>query len=226
MIAWHSVRASGWRMAQGEQGTIRIEKGGLAPEHRDRLANIICEAFAVKVAALKVSREQAAAILLDSVDPDAAFYAYRGEDLLGVAGIMTRSQRFLRFHFPDLRRRFDLLRALFFQLILGFEGRPAADEFRIESLAVAVEARGQGVGTHLLNEAERYAREHRYAVLSLDVVDTNLRARQLYERIGFREVRIERYGRLTRRAGFTASSRMEKSLLVDPTRSGSQGERL
>ena len=202
---------------------IHIEKGCLEDRHRGDLAYIVCEAFPKKVAALKISRERAVEALLDSIDWDAAFYAYRGEYLVGVAGIFTRSQRFLRFRFPDLRRRFGLLRALFFQLILGFEGRPAADEFRIETLAVATEARGQGIGTRLLNEAERYAREHGYAVLSLDVVDTNVRARQLYERLGLEVVRTEHYGRLTRRAGFTASSRMEKSLLVDPPRSGSQG---
>jgi ribosomal protein S18 acetylase RimI-like enzyme len=210
-------------MAQIEESTVRIRKGGLAPEHKDDLAYIVCEAFAIKVAALKVSRERAVETLLDSIDWDAAFYAYRGERLVGVAGIFTRAQRFLGFRFPDLRRRFGLFRALFFQLILGFEGRPAADEFRIETLAVAAEARGQGIGTRLLNEAERHAREHGYAVLSLDVVDTNLRARQLYERLGFREIRTEHYGRLTRRAGFTGSSRLEKPVPVGPASSSSQG---
>jgi ribosomal protein S18 acetylase RimI-like enzyme len=189
-----------------------IEKGRLEDRHRGDLAYIVCEAFPIKVAALKVSRERAVETLLDSIDWDAAFYAYRGERLVGVAGIFTRAQRFLSFGFPDLRRRFGLLRALFFQLILGFEGRPAADEFRIETLAVAAEVRGQGIGTRLLTEAERYAREHGYAVLSLDVVDTNLRARQLYERLGFREIRTEHYGCLTRRAGFTGSFHMQKTL--------------
>lgn len=198
-------------MAQIEEPMVRINKGGLAPEHRDDLAHIVCEAFPKKVAALKVSREQAVQILVDSIDLDAAFYAYRGERLVGVAGIFTRAQRFLSFRFPDLRRRFGLLRALVFQLILAFESRPAEGECTIETLAVAAEARGQGIGTELLNEAERYAREHGYAVLSLDVVDTNLRARQLYERLGFREVRTAHYGRLTRRAGFTGSFHMQKT---------------
>ena len=223
-MVWFSNPVDGWRMAQPKNDRIRVVRGDLAPEHRERLASIVCDAFALKVAALKVSREQAVSILLDSIDPDAAFYAYRRERLLGVAGIITRSQRFLCFRFSDLRRQFGLPRAAFFQLILGFEGRPAEGEFKIESLAVAAEARGQGIGTRLLNEAERYARGQGYAVLSLDVVDTNERAFQLYERLGFETVGREHYGRLTQRAGFTGASHMAKALAADSARSGIQGE--
>ena len=52
-------------------------------------------------------------------------------------------------------------------------------------ICVAPEARGKGVGAALLKEAERVARERGFGTVSLSVVDTNPRAKTLYERLGF-----------------------------------------
>lgn len=59
------------------------------------------------------------------------------------------------------------------------------DEFYIDTVCVAPDARGQGIGTHLLTFAEQLAREKKYNKLSLNVELEKLKARQLYERLGF-----------------------------------------
>ena len=59
----------------------------------------------------------------------------------------------------------------------------AGDSGYVNVLAVAPAMRGQGVGTRLLAFAERYAGP---VGMSLVVSDTNLGARRLYERVGYR----------------------------------------
>jgi ribosomal protein S18 acetylase RimI-like enzyme len=55
----------------------------------------------------------------------------------------------------------------------------------VETIAVAVEAEGQGVGSALLEAAERWAREQGLGWLTLNVFAGNARARQVYERHGY-----------------------------------------
>ena len=57
------------------------------------------------------------------------------------------------------------------------------------SIGVAVEARGKGVGTALLNALLALAREQGYRALSLSV-DRQNPARRLYARMGFRDAGI------------------------------------
>lgn len=56
----------------------------------------------------------------------------------------------------------------------------------VNELAVAERWRGRGIGTRLLAEAERWARDHGAMGMALDTLATNEGARRLYERLGFR----------------------------------------
>ena len=64
----------------------------------------------------------------------------------------------------------------------------------LESLAVDSHYRGQGIGTLLLERCFEESQQAGKREISLHVVDTNPRAKQLYERMGFRTVRTERFG--------------------------------
>jgi GNAT superfamily N-acetyltransferase len=64
-----------------------------------------------------------------------------------------------------------------------FTGHPRA---YVETLVVAPEAEGRGVGRALMEHAERWARERGMAEVSLDVFAGNAGARAFYERIGYR----------------------------------------
>ena len=70
--------------------------------------------------------------------------------------------------------------------------RPSEDYFTghgrayVETLVVAPEAEGRGVGAALMRHAETWARARGFAEVSLDVFAGNDRARAFYERLGYR----------------------------------------
>lgn len=63
----------------------------------------------------------------------------------------------------------------------------ALQSWYVNVLAALPEARGRGLGTHLLGTAEEIAREAGLARLSIIVADNNIGARRLYERQGYAE---------------------------------------
>jgi GNAT superfamily N-acetyltransferase len=56
----------------------------------------------------------------------------------------------------------------------------------VATLAVTEESEGIGVGRALLDASERWAHEQGFTMLTLNVFDSNLRARSVYEHIGYR----------------------------------------
>ena len=194
------------------ESITHIEKGNIKNTHLKKLAGIVYKAFETKITALRIRKDTAHAILLNSSNPDSAFFAYRENRLAGVAGIVTKNSRFLHCGLKELRKHYNILRALFYYLVLNFSRRISPDELKVEALVVPGEMREQGIGTCLMKRVEQFAVENGYSILSLDVVDTNTGARKLYERLGFDKVRTTRYGILTRRAGFTGSHYMRKMI--------------
>lgn len=59
------------------------------------------------------------------------------------------------------------------------------DEYYIDTICVAKNARGLGIGTKLLQFAESYGRELGYKKISLNVELEKFDARRLYERTGY-----------------------------------------
>lgn len=55
----------------------------------------------------------------------------------------------------------------------------------ISDIIVAPEGEGQGIGSRLMAKAEEWARSSGYRRLSLSVFAQNLRAREVYERLGY-----------------------------------------
>jgi L-phenylalanine/L-methionine N-acetyltransferase len=72
-------------------------------------------------------------------------------------------------------------------LNISREEHPATRHVASLGMAVAAEWRRRGVGSALLREALRWAREVGVEKLALSVYPDNVAARRLYERFGFRE---------------------------------------
>ena len=70
--------------------SVRIERGGLLDRHRRELSFVLFEAFRTKITALGIEQDVATEFLTSSIAADLGFYAYRGDDLLGVAGTVSR----------------------------------------------------------------------------------------------------------------------------------------
>lgn len=65
------------------------------------------------------------------------------------------------------------------------EARP--DEYYLDSIAVSPDYQGQGIGTLLIDEFEQMARKLHHTKLLLIVDLDNVRAKALYERLGYTE---------------------------------------
>lgn len=61
----------------------------------------------------------------------------------------------------------------------------------VQNVHVESTARGEGIGSALLEAAEERLREHGASVLTLEVMAENDDARRLYRRLGYRPHRIE-----------------------------------
>lgn len=64
------------------------------------------------------------------------------------------------------------------------EADPA--DYYIDTVSVSPQFSGRGYGTELLQAAIEYAKSQGYPTVSLNVEESNTKARQLYERLGFK----------------------------------------
>lgn len=108
-------------------------------------------------------------------------------------------------------RAYGHLRGLRRLLILAlFERRPAPGQLVMDGIAVDQDMRGRGIGSLLIEEVVAVAAERECREIRLDVIDTNPRARALYERRGFTALRTARTPYLRRLLGFGAVTTMRR----------------
>ncbi len=62
------------------------------------------------------------------------------------------------------------------------------DEWYLDTIAISAESRGLGIGTALIEALPKTAKEEKRNKIGLNVDENNLRAKKLYERLGFRTV--------------------------------------
>ncbi len=186
---------------------------GLPPEHCGAAAELYYDAFGQKLEPIMISRARGVSVLSVSLNPDFAIAALQGERLLGIAGFQHGGQRFVDPNLRTFGKEYGWLRGACRLMLLAFLARQQRQgELLMDGIVVHPSARGQGVGTQLLKALFQYAREHNFACMRLDVVDTNPRARRLYERRGFVAVRTSQYPFLRRVMGFAAVTTMIKEL--------------
>jgi ribosomal protein S18 acetylase RimI-like enzyme len=103
-----------------------------------------------------------------------------------IAGMMIavdgRNYRFQREKmYPQLKSLFDIAFGMGWE---DMEDEAKAGEYYIDSLAVSLPYRNQGVGTALIEKAKEIAREKGIGVVTLAVEPEN-RAKRLYRQLGF-----------------------------------------
>ena len=144
---------------------------------------------------------------------DRAIAAHDGARLLGVTGFKRGGAGLVDLTPCDLRRLFGWWGGSWRGVALGLLDRhERPGELLMDGICVAEFARGRGIGTRLLAAVEAEARREGASRLRLDVIDTNPRARALYERQGFRAARTRRMGPLGALFGFSAATEMHKDI--------------
>lgn len=193
---------------------IEIRRG-LPRGQEQAAARLYDAAFGRKMQAIIPDPAKRQALLADCFEHDLAFVALQDGAVVGLAG----------FHFE--KRAFTSgggLRALFRHLgvlgglwsLVGFTfllRLPKPGELLMDGIAVDARCRGKGAGTRLLRALIRFAADQGLKSVRLDVIDTNPRARALYEREGFLAGRTQSGGRFTRRLfGFESATEMHRPI--------------
>lgn len=200
-------------MTRYARPTVTIHRG--LPEHlRPEAAFLYWQAFGDKLGRVLGPEPRALRYLSRVLRADNCLTAYDAHGtLIGIAGFRTMEGTFAGGSAADLHAIYGPLggrwRATLLQLL---NNDVEADRFLLDGLCVSPAARGQGVGTALLEAIAAEGRARGFATLRLDVVDSNPRARALYERLGFTIARTAGIGPLRFIFGFAAAHTMIRPL--------------
>lgn len=185
---------------------------GLAEAHRQQAAALYLEAFGPLLQPLLGDGPRSLNVLERSLNPQYAFVATRGGRLAGLAGFQDDDGALIALRMKSLVQEYGplngSLRYLGMGLLLSRDRQPGT--LLMDGIAVAPELRGQGIGTQLLQAVCEHARANGCADVRLDVLDSNPRARNLYEREGFVVVKERSYPFLQRFFGFSAVTEMRR----------------
>lgn len=150
--------------------------------------------------------------------------ALKDGKVIGAAGFQTPTDAFSGgltgrgVPWATVRRHLGFLQsiraALFFKL---FERETDVDTLLMDGIFVDEAARGLGIGRMLLDALVAYGAEHGFKQVKLGVIDTNPRAKALYERVGFVVQARKKMGVLKWLLGFGCYDIMIRP--TDPNRS-------
>ncbi|MEQ5872662.1 GNAT family N-acetyltransferase [Sagittula sp. NFXS13] len=193
--------------------TFLIESGFRA-EHRHQAALGYWRAFSRKLRYPFGPEGKAVSFIEGVLDPTHAISAVSNEgQFLGMVGFKTPNGALVGGGLGDLARTYGWIGATWRGLLINILERDCSDRsLLMDGIFVEPEARGRGVGTALLHAVERHAASMQLQRIRLDVIDTNSRARVLYEREGFAPLSVLSLGPLKPIFGFSSATQMTKSI--------------
>ncbi|WP_116132468.1 GNAT family N-acetyltransferase [Tropicimonas sp. IMCC34043] len=167
------------------------------PEHqRDEVVQLFWRVFSGKLGRVMAPEAKALHFLHDALRSEHAISA-QGEsgELLGIAGFKTDRGGLVVGTYPQLARSYGWFGALWRGPLLDLTDRPLKPgQLLLDGLFVHERARGLGVGTALIEAIVAEAAARGMHEVRLEVIDSNFRARALYERRGFTAVGEMRMG--------------------------------
>ncbi|MEW2574868.1 GNAT family N-acetyltransferase [Streptomyces syringium] len=193
-------------------GPMTVQRGIPAGTER-RAAELYWDAFGRKLGPALNPPDKAVPFIAAHLNADRAVCALLDGQLVGLAGYQLGGRAFTGGSAADVLRVYGHLRGLHRLLLLTlFERHPAPGQLVMDGIAVDPGLRGRGVGSLLIEEVAAVAAEQDRREIRLDVIDTNPRARALYERRGFTAVRTERTPYLRGLLGFGAVTTMRRAV--------------
>lgn len=183
---------------------------GFSEVERPRVAALYWGAFGGKLGRVMGPRRRALAFLGDVMDPTHALTMRNDAgQIQGLVGFKTYRGALVGGHMSDMIRHYGRLGGALRAGALSLLEREVENHrFVMDGIIVAPEARGQGIGTALLEAIAQEAADRGYLELRLDVIDSNPRARALYERQGFVAGGEHRLGLLRPVFGFRCATTM------------------
>ncbi|MFX0078505.1 MAG: GNAT family N-acetyltransferase [Candidatus Hermodarchaeota archaeon] len=175
--------------------TIEIQ-WGIPKDQYLRTARIIYESFEHKFRYTLGPREKAIAFIGSRMNDKYALVALKEGKVIGIAGAKTIEGELIQSNLIQWLRTYHLCALRTFVVALPFLlRRKQKDVFELIYLSVTNEARGHGIGTRIVKEFIRYAKSEGFLCVLLEVIDENVRAKTLYERLGFKTVKHEKVPR-------------------------------
>lgn len=183
---------------------------GLHQGLRREAALLYWEAFGGKLGRVMGPEPLALDYFERVIRADLCFAALDGDGrLIGIAGYKIPGGSFAGGSWDDLTGIYGRFGGRWRGGLLWALGREVDnDRFLIDGISVTRAHRSKGIGSMLIAALCNEARERGYPAVRLDVVDTNWRARALYERHGFVATRSQRLGLLGYLFGFSAATTM------------------
>jgi len=194
--------------------TTHIHIGiGLNDHHRIQAAQLYYTAFRQKLHPIFRDEARAIAVLEQSLNGSHALVATVNGDFAGIAGFKDAEGSLTDLQPHRMTDAFGFFGGWWRLLALSlFERSLEPDTLLMDGIVVAPEMRGMGIGSKLLDATIEHAHQRGCTSVRLDVVDTNPRARQLYERKGFIATKTERYPIFRHIFGFAGSTTMLKTI--------------
>jgi len=187
---------------------------GWANNLRQEVTAIYDEAFGQKMFLAVPSHKERQTLLAQSFKPEYSFVALYDNKVVGVAGFKTNEGAFTDgINYADLIKSLGMLAGNWAALIFTlYERELSHGELILDGIAVHPEYRGKGVGTALLENIVSFATKSNYKTVRLDVIDSNIKARKLYEREGFKHVNTEHFPYLRWLLGFGSSTTLVRDI--------------
>lgn len=147
----------------------------------------------------------AGTIYENSLNTDRIMLAVSNKSILGIAGLHYDKRNFTDTKYVTLRKHYNPVKSfIMYWMLRIMTPKLQKDTVRVDSLAVDKSCRGEGIGTKLIEGVIEFARQNGYGQVLLEVVDTNPKAKALYERMGFKVKKKVNFYFFTRRAGFSS----------------------
>lgn len=193
--------------------TVYIQKGW-QHSYSMLIAQLYEEAFGAKFQCAVTDKNQRIELLSNSFVPDYSFAAFSNNVPVGLAGFNVESGSLTGgIGAKGLIKQLGLMRGVWACVVFSlFERQPDEQELVMDGIAVDCQFRGQGIGSMLLDHIISYAGENGFTSVRLDVIDSNDRARRLYESKGFVAVKTESYPYLKWLLGFSGATTMKLTL--------------
>ena len=179
----------------------------MPPDSSAKIAAMYFDIFSRKLGAV-LGRQAAVAMIADHINANRIIVALECEEIVGIAGLKYNGTGFFA---PDHRGFLKHYGPLVGRVRAGIwasvQTNPRPHQLLLDGLGVQAHVRGRGIGTALLEAVNRRARELDKTEVILEVVDTNPRAKALYERFGYQTVLTTRRW-MFRFAGFSSAHLM------------------
>lgn len=187
---------------------------GLPDRLRPQAAWLYWQAFGPKLGVILGPDARALAFLESVIRADHVLIATAQDGgLVGLAGFKSPEGSFAMGDPAALRQVYGPWGSFWRARLLAWLSSEVDNaNFLIDGICVSPKARGQGIGTALVNGLCAQAEGRGYPAVRLDVIATNTGAQRLYRRMGFAQTGVHDIGLLRFVFGFARSVSMVRSL--------------